>query len=617
MSRRRRTPAPGRPRPVRWIVGVAAAAAVVLGAVVAYRLLGVERDLYEATDLLVSAGERLESGDLAEARAQLERAEALLVTSNGSLYNSPELDVVGWLPGFGQNIRSLRRTVSVALELVSGGGRILDLARPLEDADGRLQIPLRAGAIPVDVAAAVRSEVIALARALPGRDEVPDESFLVGPVADAQREVYDEAVRRRHQLASVGQGLRLLTELSGGNGPRRYLIAVANTAEMRGSGGMILSYGVLESADGDFELADFGGIDDLFLEEQVDPAAVGAPADELRRWEGLEPTRLWRNVNLLPDLRRLLPRMAAMYEAATGQGIDGVIQIDAHGLAAILEGVGPVLVEGLGEVNAANAVALTLNEAYSRFPDRDQRQEVLGDVAEVTFRRLVDGEYESLRPLGEALARAAAERHILLVTERPDGREPAAFFGADGSLPDADLVDHALLTVQNFSRNKLDFYLDSAVQLSGSRPVGEVGEVEATVTVTNGAPPGATEPEYVFGDGSFSPPGTYRGSVSLYLPTGTALAGGGGTGLVSEPVVITEDGRTVVAFDIDLAAGETATATLQLQLPPRPPEPYRFVLVPVPRIRPTVWDVDLDLGPGGRIVRDGPLVRPDALVPVP
>jgi len=53
---------------------------------------------------------------------------------------------------------------------------------------------------------------------------------------------------------------------------------------------------------------------------------------------------------------------------------------------------------------------------------------------------------------------------------------------------------------------------------------------------------------------------------------------------------------------------------LQLRLPPRPPdEPYRFDLVPMPRVRPTVWNVDIDLGGGARVSRSGPLLEAETL----
>jgi hypothetical protein len=377
---------------------------------------------------------------------------------------------------------------------------------------------------------------------------------------------------------------------------------------------MYLSYGVLETSGGDLRLGEFGGIDDLFLDVGVDPAALSVPDDELARWPGLEPTRLWRNVNLIPDFATVTRRATAMFEVATGLPIDGVIQIDPAGLAAVLAGVGPVEVEGVGVVDATNAVAVTVNEAYTLFPDRDQRQEVLGDVAEAAFQRLVDGDYPSLRPLGRAIADAVAQRHILFSSPQAGATDPIAHFHADGALPSADVTDAFLLTTLNRGRDKLDFYLDSAVTITGVRTVGGIDTVDVEVTLANGAPAGVDEPFYVFGgDRGELEPGTYTGIVSLYVPNGTALVTSPEV-QAAEVILQTEDARTVVGWPVLIAAEATHTVRFQLRLPPRSDD-YSLRVDPVARIRPTTWDITLDTGGGTIVTRSGPLDRSEVVEP--
>jgi hypothetical protein len=371
---------------------------------------------------------------------------------------------------------------------------------------------------------------------------------------------------------------------------------------------MILSYGVVEGRAGDLALPVFGPIDELFLTEPVVEAGdVGTD-----RWAGFEPLRLWRNANVVPDPEVVGPRLVAMAEARSGVPFDGVIQIDPHGLAAILRGIGPVEVAGLGVVDASNVVDLTLNRAYFLFPDSDRRRDVLGDVAEAVFRRLVDGDYDSLRTLGEALATAAAERHVWLWSHRPGAAGPAAAFGADAGVPAPDTLDHLLLTVQNVGRDKLDYYLDTAVRVRGTRPAGELGSLTVELTLTNTAPPGQRTPAYVFGDpavGRTGAIGHYLGAVSLYVPVGTGLESATG-GFATSPSLQGEGGRSVVGFDVDVPPGGTVTVTLRLSMPPRPEGPYELTLVPVPRARPTAWDVDVD-----GATRQGPLRQEETLRP--
>lgn len=591
-----------RRRVVRWVAGGVLGVLVVLGLLAAVRLSTVARDLNRAADLMEAGSADVEAGQLGQARAELGEAQRLLTRANSGLYQHVALDVVGVFPGASQNLRSLRRTVGLALRMTSGANRILAVTANLEGEDGQLEVPLRAGTVPLADVVAAQEAVADLAAELPGRGYQPSTSMLLPDVARAQEIVFDTADARAPQLDAVSRGLDLLAAIAGLDGPQRFLIAVANTAEMRGGGGMILSYGILDANGGTFTLGEFGGIDELALDGAVDPDFLSVPLDYRARWEGRDPTRLWRNTTLSPDLSFNAPIMEAMFTARTGLILDGVIQIDPHGLAAILAGTGPVAVEGLGTVDSTNVVDLTLNGAYVDFPDRDQRQELLGDVAEATFEALVGGQFGSLRPLGEALDQAAQQRHIALFLNSFEAQRTASTFGATAALPPPDEVDHAILTVQNFSRNKLDYYLDTSLDLVGSRPAGQPGTLTATIVLSNTAPPEGGA-EYVFGPNAQGEvAGLYRGTVSLYLPTGASLVAGSGD-FLAPPGSTSEVGRTVVGFDVEVPAGESRTVVLEVALAPRRAGPYRLTLAPLPRVRPTVVSVAVDAGADGRVDR--------------
>jgi hypothetical protein len=582
---------------------------VVVGAVLALALLrlrSVERDLRAARDLIEQASDQLEAGEIAAARATLHGASGHLTSATGSLHNHAELGILSSLPVAKENLAELRYLVGVASELSIGGERLLAAAAPLEGAEGTLEVPLSRGAIPVEAVLAAQREAEQLVATLPTTSD-DGGSRLVGRLRDLRRTVLDEAVQRRNQLDVLARGLELIGEMSGGSGDRHYLIAVANTAEMRGSGGMILSYGALIGHEGDFELRQFGRIDELRLSKPIEREAVPTvPDDYLARWQGFDPLGLWRNATLAADLEITAPVLETMYLAATGVRPHGVIQVDPEGLAAILEGIGPVEVPELGTVTAANVVDLVLNQAYAQFPGIDERSDVLGDVAQAVFERLVQGEYPSLRPLAESLLRAVDGRHLLMHSVTSGVQEQLQHFGASGRLP-APEVDAVTLTVQNVSANKLDYYVDTDLRLTGERPAGDFGTVQAEVTVTNTAPAGVTEPRYVFGPfNDDQEVGLYRGAVSLYLPTGTTIVGTAGDPLGTPPVVQSEGGRLVVGFGVDVPAGSSRRVILDLELPPRPAGGYELLLVPSPRVRPTTASVSLsgDAAIEGSVVLD-------------
>ncbi|HWW53270.1 MAG TPA: DUF4012 domain-containing protein, partial [Acidimicrobiales bacterium] len=439
-----------------------------LGAAVAYHLVVVATRVESARKTILTASALAERGNIAAADAQLVQAEVKMLEASRVINSSPDIVAVRWIPIIGQNLNSIRDMVGIGFQLVVGGRDILGAARPLADTSGQLQVPMRDGQIPVPVVQATQRAVDDLAGSLPAESDAPHSPFILPPISHLQKRIYAEAGRRKTQFRTVSAGLRLLADMSGANGPRRYLVMVSNEAEMRGTGGMYLHYAVISAADGKFRLDKVGPIDDLRLTQAP---TVPTPPDYLQRFNALQPSLLWRNVNLTSDFNAAAPVVEAMYLQSGGDPLDGVIQIDSDGLAAILAGTGPVNVDPLGAVTAQNAVALTLNQEYVAFPDRDVRREFLGDVARATFDKLTTGNYTSLRPLATSLIRAAAARHVLINTTQPDAEKAVQELALDGQPPPSD-SDFAELTVQNFSGNKLDYYLDSKLTVRGQRRAG-------------------------------------------------------------------------------------------------------------------------------------------------
>lgn len=577
--------------------------AVVL-AVSLIRLWQVAGHLSTARAALVRAEDDVRAGNIQKGRGDVVAAETEILAATNILHGSRELNLAGPIPVVHQNLQAVKRSVALALQMSDSGRRLLETAQPLAGPDGRVNVSLTNGTVPLDTVVKLQQQLQELTFALPGRGDVPSNTLLLGKVSSLQRKVYTEAARRREQFASAARALSLLGEMGGANGPRHYLIAVANAAEMRGTGGMILSYGVLSSDSGAFKLDHFGSIDEIALPA---PADVNPAPSYVARFSAFSPTLNWRNANMGADYLDVAPVMASMYQKATGNPVDGVIQIDSMGLSALLRGVGPVTVPDLGVVNADNAVALTLNEAYTRFPDRPVRQEYLGQIANAAFDKLLSGNYPGLRELASALAGAANHRNVIFWSSKPNGERPASYLNADGRLPDTG--DFAALTLENLTGNKLDYYVDTGLRMQGSRPRGQLGHLRVAIDIRNAAPQNG-RPPYIFGP--FQPglqAGEYDGLVNLYVPVGTSVAGSAGLDDPGSLALGADGDRTVVSFRTVLQAGQARTFTLDLQLPPRPPGTYRFDLTPAPRVRPTAVAVDISAG-DRRIRYTGSLVAP-------
>jgi hypothetical protein len=566
---------------------------VVVAAVGVVHAIRVEHRLSSIPSTIQVAQNQVEDGQVAAAQATLAADENSLASVNSTLYNSPDFRLLAVLPVARQNVQAVRAAVHLGLKMVGDGQQLVGAASSVETPTGHLEVSLKAGRAPVQAIQAVGTVLGAVVPDLPASPVPPHGNFLVGPVRSGVQKVWTEGFKRRNELSSVADGLTILNGLTSGTGKRRYLIAVANIAEMRGAGGMILSYGVLNADNGQVTLGNFGPIDELALKH---PAPATYPPDFLRTYGDLQPSLNWRNATIMSDFTVDAPVLEAMYTQATGLPVDGVIQVDSAGLAALLAGVGPVQDPSLGTVTAANVVPLTLNQAYVQFPDRPVRQEYLAGVAREAFSALTTRSLPSLRLLGTALVQAVAARHIVLYANDPSVEAAATGLAASGALPGPG-EDFAQLTVQNFGGDKLDYYLQSALSITGTRPGGgPVGHLTATITLTNQAPPDGT-PRYIFGPyarSSKDPPGLYRGLVTLYLPAHSGLTATRATGaLATTPRLNTQNGLTTITYYVTIPAGEKSQMTLEVPLPPRPTGPEHFSVVPNARLNPTQVTVAL------------------------
>lgn len=560
---------------------------VIIGVIAVLHALSLERRLDSLPHTIEQAEAAAEAGHISDAQADLQKAQQLLTSTNSTLYNSPDFSLISFLPVAKQNIDAIRGVTSLALQMVGGGEQVLNAAKPLVNSAGQLEVPLSHGLLPLDDVENVQSALASLVTQLP-LGPPPSNSFVLGRVRNIENKIYNEAAKKRTEFQNVASSLKLVQDIAGADGAQRYLIAVSNSAEMRGSGGMILSYGILTSHEGQLKLGKFGPISDLQLNSPE--TKVSFPADFTKSYGYLNPTQDWNNVNVMSDFTVDAPVMEAMFTKATGLPVNGVIQVDSEGLAALLTGVGPVQTTDLGRVTASNVVPVTLSDSYAEYPNRTQRQDYTGEVAQAAFSQLVSGSLTGLKTLGTALVSAAQQHHVLIYENDPTDETAIQSLGFSGALPPPNDA-FVQLTVQNFSGNKLDYYVKSSLALSGNPP-SEVGShMIATVTINNTAPAGQTSPLEVFGpyNANFTA-GEYQGLVTLYLPANTYLQSSHQTSTVIGGLSSgTQNGVRTVSFTVQLPAGSNSEVTMELDVPPSDSPSAMFEYVPSPRVIPTVF----------------------------
>jgi len=446
-------------------------------------------------------------------RTAIVSAQAQLASARHRLGRSPVLWVAQFVP-------FLRRQRAGLLDLVDDARRasatvtaLIDRVQSLPD-----QGQLRDGTIPLDSLPRISAETGQAAQVFEKMQRSADG--LWGPLGSARRRLDEVAGTASTNLGQASDALGATHGFFGGDGERRYLLAIENNSEMRDQGA-VLSYGVLHFAGGRFEFEHQGSVGEIQLGE---PAPTPIPPGTEEVFGAVRPTVLWESVNATADFAWSGRAMVDMYRQATGQTLDGVLAIDVPGLGELLKQVGPVPVDGVAEpVTADNVARILLHDFYEGLGPGDsqsERREHISDVARAVFDKLATGDRDLLG-LAAALGRASDGGHLRLSSRVASEEEAFVRTGLGGgpATEEADRTFH--LAVENRTGTKLDYYVKPTVRQEIELATDGTAVVRTTVVIDNQAPAGAPD-SYALGPDEFmKAPGEYLAWALLWGPAGS------------------------------------------------------------------------------------------------
>lgn len=393
---------------------------------------------------------------------------------------------------------------------------------------------------------------------------------LWGPLGSARASFDTEDAKLAALLGTGSSVLSYALPLVGADGPRQYLIAGANNAEMRDQG-EVLSNALMHSANGTFSL-DNTSPSDITLPQ---PVNVPLPAGTAAIFGSLNPTQQWQSVNASADYPLSGQIMQAMYQEITGIHVNGVITIDVPGLVSLLQVSGPVVVPGIaGPVTAANAPDVLLHQLYADFPagDQSQRHDDISAVAKAVIDKMKT-EHIDLAAFAVALANDVAGRHLLAWDENPAFQAIIVKTGGSGAIDTSDPERTFHVSVQSATAAKLDYYVTTSVRMVVAVTDHNAATVHTYVTVSNHAPAGQP-PSAQLGPDYFNTftPGQYVARVYLWSPRGSqTYAGVSESGLVvnrTATSVLPQQSQTVDFTTVIPHA--VRNGQLNLQLVPQP-----------------------------------------------
>jgi type II secretory pathway pseudopilin PulG len=321
-----------------------------------------------------------------------------------------------------------------------------------------------------------------LDRALADLDQVSGSTPIVGgSVLDAKTTALAYLEPLRQSYRTNEPLLRSLPELLGADGPRTYLLAMLNPAELRYSGGGALSFTTMRFVDG---VATFGqsvNVDDIIARGDTQSwVPLKGNTFHPRRAQRVTNSTFspWWSVSgeeLLRGYRKAFP----------GPRFNGLIGIDLQGLAALFELTGPIDLPGFGHITSDSLVQ-TLAGSYGDFDSIEQRHQLNAELVPAFRQQFFEGGRTSDKV--KSLVESAKGRHFVVYFRSPAVERKFARLDLTGDVSPTS-YDYLGVFSQNLNGSKTDYWqhreVTSTVQL---QPDGSA-QVNLHVAVTNRAPP--------------------------------------------------------------------------------------------------------------------------------
>ena len=351
--------------------------------------------------------------------------------------------------------------------------------------------------------------------------------------------------------SDISELIKASPYIAGAERPKKFLIAFQNTAEARGTGGILGAFAVVEFNKGNAKIIKSGSNSALASLSEI-PVPV---TDEFLRLYGQNPAIL-QNSNLSPHFPYGAKIWLGLYQRQFGEDLDGVIAVDPTALSYVLRATGSVQANGK-IIDNTNVVDETLKDAYKRYEkNNNARKQYLVQIINATTKKLMNSQYSRIE-MAKAIRQGIIERRILVYSVDAQAEKKISASKVGGFLSTTPNNEYRVV-IQNIDASKLDYYLQKNVDIS-STSCGAGRKTTVTVDVSNTLTTGKGLPAYVLTRADKNKPeslvtGAHRFKVFVYGPVGSKIESAWRKHL-SEGIggQSTERKRPVMVMDVDLA----------------------------------------------------------------
>ncbi len=436
-----------------------------------------------------------------------------------SAVSDPLFRAAAHLPWLGPNLHAISEVTatvqSLAADVVPSLVQIAQTLRPSALAPKNGIIDLA----PVEAASPVLQKADAAVEVARLRLGAIDRSAVAGPVNNAVLKLWSKLDEASSITGTGARVARLLPPMLGADGPRTYLVAFQNLAEVRATGGIFGSFAAVRVSQGKITLIDRGragheiGTFDPPI-EALSPQAANLYTNRMAMFPA--------DVNLTPDFPTAAALFAKMYTQRKGTAIDGVIATDPVALSYALKGTGPIAVGDGVTLTSANIVQTLLSTVYASFPkssDKLARDDFLAKATTLAFGKVVTGGGNA-SAVFSGLNRAAQERRILLwsahAAEQADIGQTQVAGRLSASADDPTIG----VFLNDATMAKLGYYLSPSVHVTAGNCQSDGRRLLHVAVGLSYDAPSTGLPVYVLGGSTIGQHYMVQTNVMVFAPVG-------------------------------------------------------------------------------------------------
>lgn len=402
--------------------------------------------------------------------------------------------------------------------------------------------------------------------------------------------------------------IKVLPEIMGQNGERKYLVLFQNDKELRPTGGFITAFALFRVNNG---IIASEGSEDIYRLDDTLLKKVPAP-DIIKKYLGGVSSLHLRDSNLSPDYKASMETFKSLYDATSAnKKIDGIFALDTHFVLSLIEVLGPI--EAYGTKFTTDIVPtcdchqiIYELERYADEPtayEKGSRKDIIGVLMSQMMDKAFKASKGSWPKLVETGINNLREKHLLLYFLNSQNQEAVEKINFAGRLYNYE-GDYLHINEANFGGAKSNLYIQEKVKQVIKK---DKDQINKKVTIEYKYPRRMDNCSLERKSG-LCLAGIYRDYIRIYVPIGSKLIKSSGTEVA---IVASEDlGKTVFDGFFTVRPEGTAKIELEYSVPIKAEKEYKLLIQKQPGIEGHTYEIEAF----GRKQRPFPLTTDKELI---